>query len=272
MYIDRFTSEMQFPSSALSCVVKTAHGYNQVHSHEFYEMELVLRGSGTYTVDGKTYEIRRGALLFMSPAGFHEVMFSEKTKLINIMFEANMCDSRLLYALFSSKSHIWKYIDEKSLLFLETVCTELAELIEAKTDSGIFSRALLNCVASKILQLADAGQVDITADSIQKAVIYIQSNFTDGITLSDAASVTGYSPSYFSERFRSYVGETFRSYITNLRFSHAEKLLKYTDMSVTEICFECGFNNYAHFMKAFKARYKTTPVAYRKQQGIISIL
>lgn len=266
MYIDRYTREMQLPGSALSCTVKTAQGYNAVHSHEFYEMELVLEGGGAYTVDGKTYEIRRGAMLFMSPASFHEVLFSQRTTLINIMFEANMCDSRLLYALFSSKSHIWQYVDEKNLMFLETVCRELSDRIESKTDSGIFSRALLDSVASKILLLSENGQVNITADAVQRAIIYIHSNFTDGITLSDAASVTGYSPSYFSERFRSYVGVTFRTYITNLRFSHAEKLLKYTDMSVTEICFECGFNNYAHFMKAFKTRYKTTPVAYRKKQ------
>ena len=267
MYIERFTQENELPSYELSCVVKKVSGYNKVHSHEYYELELVLDGGGTYTVDSRTYEIRPGALLFMSPASFHDAVFAPDTTIVNIMFDAHMCDSRLLYTLFRDRSHVWEYAEGSGFSFLETVCRELAQLLENDSKSDIYAGALLDSIVGKVMQLTGAECTSNSADAIQKAVIYLHSNFTEQITLEAAAAVSGYSPSYFSERFRSYVGTNFREYLINLRFSHAKKLLKYTDMSVTEICFESGFNNYAHFMKSFKTRYKTTPIAYRKQHG-----
>lgn len=269
MYIERFTQEMELPSYELSCELKHISGACGVHSHEFYEMEIVLNGEGTYTVDGKVYEIRRGALLFMSPASFHSASFSSNTALINIMFDANMCDTRLLYNIFCRKSHVWEYADDENLAFFETVCRELASVLKANKEASVFSKALLDSIVGKVLLLTGADTTSVVADSIQKSVIYLHSNFTGQVTLEDAAAVSGYSASYFSERFRMYVGVNFKTYLSNLRFSHAEKLLKYTNMSVTEICFECGFNNYAHFMKAFKTRYKTTPAVYRRQSGVL---
>lgn len=267
MYIDRYTKETEFSASDISCVVKKVKGYNGIHSHEFYEMEFVLEGEGVYTVDGIEYEIHSGALLFMSPAGFHSVDFTSETTLVNIMFEADMCNSRLLYALFSDKSHIWEYLTGEDFVFVEKLCTELAKTLESDSTSTIFVRALMDCIASKVLELSGGKQSYNVADSIQKAVAFIHAKFTEKLSLEDVAAVSGYSPSYFSERFRSYIGTNFKTYLCGLRFSYAEKLLKYTDMSVTEICFECGFNNYSHFMTAFKERYKQTPIDYRKGCG-----
>lgn len=270
MYISRRTREMELSGGALSCVVKDIEGYNDVHSHEFYEFEFILSGKGSYVVDGCEYEILPGTLFFMSPASFHKVDFTEKTTLINIMFESDMCDIRLLYALFSKRAHIWQCVDGENFDFLKTVCTELSECVKAKKNP-IYIRSLLDCVIAKVLSVSDDCDVDTGFDAMQRALIYIHSNYTEQITLEDTALLTGYSCSYFSEKFRDYVGVPFREYVLSLRFERVKKLLLYTDFTVTEICYECGFNNYSHFMRSFKNRYKTTPIAFRDGRDKINI-
>ncbi|MCQ2399898.1 MAG: AraC family ligand binding domain-containing protein [Clostridia bacterium] len=73
------------PENFISASEKTISSYGGTHGHDFFEIEFVLFGSGSYVIDGKNYEIKKGELFFMSPADFHEVI-SDEVGLINVMF------------------------------------------------------------------------------------------------------------------------------------------------------------------------------------------
>ena len=77
----------------------------------------------------------------------------------------------------------------------------------------------------------------------------------------------GYSPNYFSAEFKKETGVEFQKYLRNLRLDFAMKLLKLSRLSVTEVCFECGFNTLAHFLSAFKSFVGVTPSEYRKNHS-----
>ena len=55
----------------------------------------------------------------------------------------------------------------------------------------------------------------------------------------------------------------FSKYLSDMRLRRAERMLAETELSVTEICLECGYGNLSHFLRVFKSAYNATPTEYR---------
>jgi len=70
---------------------------------------------------------------------------------------------------------------------------------------------------------------------------------------------------YFCRFFKKALGKTPVSYINDFRIRHAATLLRTTELPVTEVCLESGFNNLGHFMKEFKKATQFTPLQFRRQ-------
>ena len=95
---------------------------------------------------------------------------------------------------------------------------------------------------------------------------YIRENFADGITLDDMSAVAGFSNKYFCEFFKDMTGTTPISYLLTYRVERAARKLLGTDLSVTQIAYDCGFNDVSYFIKTFKAFKHTSPKEYRKSK------
>ena len=98
---------------------------------------------------------------------------------------------------------------------------------------------------------------------INQVFEYSMNNFKRKITLEEVAGLTNKSVSAFSHYFKKVTKTSYINFLTQLRISHACELLKTTNLSITEICFESGFNNWANFSKHFKKFCKTCPSEYR---------
>ena len=73
-------------------------------------------------------------------------------------------------------------------------------------------------------------------------------------------------PNYFSQCFHESIGMSFQNYLQNLRIEQAYKLIKASKLTVTEICFSCGFNSLPYFITTFKKRYGESPGQVRKSK------
>lgn len=93
---------------------------------------------------------------------------------------------------------------------------------------------------------------------------YVMQNFSDDITLADAARVAHMAENSFSRFFKQRTRKTFTAYLNELRLNHAAKLLVETNDTIVDICFQCGFNNHSNFHRYFKQLHNTSPLAYRK--------
>jgi len=71
-------------------------------------------------------------------------------------------------------------------------------------------------------------------------------------------------PSSFCRYFKKKTNQTFMEYVKRVRIGIAAKLLAETDKPVTQICYECGYNNLANFNHYFKVIMDKTPSEYRK--------
>lgn len=98
---------------------------------------------------------------------------------------------------------------------------------------------------------------------ISKVCKYIEENISQKITLSEAAELVNMSDSAFSHFFKKQTSISFITYVNNLRVAKACDLLANTELSASEICYDCGFNNKSNFIRLFTKRKNMTPIEYR---------
>lgn len=91
---------------------------------------------------------------------------------------------------------------------------------------------------------------------------YIDSHSGEELTLDLAAHRAGFSRHHFSRQFHRYMGCTFTEYLTLRRIEQSKDLLS-TDLSVTDIAFQTGFNSLSAFSRCFKKHTGLSPSEYR---------
>ena len=259
MYLTRHRTSFWIKNNSIDISVKEISGNVSVHWHEFYEIELILSGDGTYSIDGTEYPIKRGALFFMSPSSFHKINFTSNTSLINIMFTLDACDPTLLYGLFENLPHIKLDLKDSDINLLHILSNEMVN-----TNSPKYLSASLNCILAKLQGLCKTPLVSKN-NSMQYALLYVQNHFTEKLNLNTLSKMLNYSPNYLSNKFTEYAGISFKNYVMNLRFSFCEALLKNSELSITEISTASGFEDFSNFMTYFKKRYCMTPKQYREK-------
>lgn len=98
---------------------------------------------------------------------------------------------------------------------------------------------------------------------IQKVKQYVVDHYPEHLKLSDLAELVGMSPVSFSRFFHQRTGRTLSEYIVDIRLGFAARMLVDSQKNISEICYECGFNNLSNFNRIFKARRNCTPREFR---------
>jgi len=94
----------------------------------------------------------------------------------------------------------------------------------------------------------------------------IQAHLFSNPTVSELATLSGRSLSAFKREFEMYFKDTPANYMKEQKLLKAHDLLISTDFSISEICYEVGFNDTSHFTKLFKQKYHVAPSEYRKSK------
>jgi AraC-like DNA-binding protein len=88
--------------------------------------------------------------------------------------------------------------------------------------------------------------------------------YAERIGVDQMAAAAGLSRAYFSREFRRAFGESPHSYLLTRRLERAAALLRNTDRSVAEICFDVGLTSVGSFTTSFKRNFGKAPAAYRE--------
>lgn len=104
-------------------------------------------------------------------------------------------------------------------------------------------------------------------DSAKIDIIYkhINANFKSHISLEEMADLVSMTVPAFCRYFKKATGKTFTKLVNEYRVVHATKLLSESQMTITDICFECGFNNFSHFNKLFNEFTGKSASTYRNK-------
>ncbi len=102
-------------------------------------------------------------------------------------------------------------------------------------------------------------------DRINVVFNHVKNNFKEEITLEEIADMVSMTIPSFCRYFKKITNKTFTQFVNEYRLVHASKLLAELPLSITEVCFESGFNNFSHFNKSFKIFTGQNPSQYRKE-------
>jgi transcriptional regulator GlxA family with amidase domain len=108
---------------------------------------------------------------------------------------------------------------------------------------------------------------------VRKVKEFINQNYKKDIRLSELADMVGMTPVSFSRFFKLRTGKNLSDYIIDIRLGFASRMLVDSTKNISEICYECGFNNLSNFNRIFKKKKGMPPKEfrshYRKNKMII---
>ncbi len=115
--------------------------------------------------------------------------------------------------------------------------------------------------AERLKALFDRQQVKI--DRLQKVFAYVDEFYADPIALPQMATLAGLSTQRFYMLFKKAAGMTLVDYVTQVRLTHAARLLQGTAQSIAEIANAAGFSDQSYFDRRFRRHFGRTPSQFR---------
>ncbi|MDI1323464.1 MAG: AraC family transcriptional regulator [Algoriphagus sp.] len=254
------------------------------HFHSECQLFLVLKGRGTRFIGDHMQPFKEGDMVFTGPNLPHlwrsdNTYFDSKNGLethgIVIYFPVNFLgESVFLLEEFEGIARILKTsargleISGKTNLLIGKMMKELIALKGGESIIQLLQILNLMVDSPDCEPITQAGYINLNKESetdrMGQVYEYVLKNFKEKIMLEEVAEMANLSVSAFSRYFKTRVNKSFSDFLSDVRISHACKLLHEEEMNISEISFECGFFTLSNFNKQFKDRTGKTPLAFKK--------
>lgn len=242
------------------------------HVHRGYEFVIPFRQSSPYKVEKKLVATEQKKIFPFNPEQSHRAMRETSTELVAVFLETDFLQSlaKSIYGKqsvsFVNRSHTYSS-NLKNLLFSfmdelkhkQAGCDFITQSIAVQAGIRLLRELQSNC------STGNGDKRYSHKKGINAAVEFIHENYRQDFTLNEIAQVAYLSPYHFSRAFKAELGKSPFDYLLDVKIEIAKELLKLTDKTVTDICFESGFNDPSHFSRVFSRRVGLSPISYRKQ-------
>ena len=261
-----------------------------IHNHEVFELNFVEHCAGARRIVGDSSEVigEYELVLITSPDLEHvweqHECKSQDIREITVHFDISMDEDSLFGK--TPFTSLRKMMNEarKGLAFpMPAIMKVYAQLNSLSTiKEGFYAvmqfltilYELSKCDGARTLASTSYAKVAVEDDSrrILKVKNYISTNFMDEMRLATLADIAGMSPSAFSRFFKLHTGRNLTDYIIDIRLGYATRMLVDTSRSISEISFNCGFNNLSNFNRIFKKKKGCSPSEFRESYHKTKVL
>lgn len=242
------------------------------HKHNGYEIYLLLQGDINLLVEHSCVHIERGALAIMNPIEYHRAV-----SLDGGLYERYTLNitSKFLQSLSTSKTNLISFFDKKepgqnNIVTLpendiDILLDLFASLKKSLNSNEFCSDILANSYCMQVLYFvchkfieSENIPANIMPALITRTIQYINDNISHSFTLADIEKELSYNKDYIGKKFKKYTGISLKTYILEKKIALAQSLLA-QGQSVTDVCINTGFNDYANFIRTFKKYTGRTP-------------
>lgn len=263
---------------------KADAGETWLHWHDYYELVLMVSGSGVYHCGDQRFHFNAGDVIAVPPLKLHGIwqVESPHTALCcffhrgAITLQETAIDQDFV-ACFHQKSSAFHVAAEEVSPKLYRAFEGLTTpwFCEEEKDWCGVKLALLQLLyelRTHFLDVTQMRQAMPVGDSAQllihEVLDYIAKNAKDKLSQHEVAKVAGMSVSRFRAFFKETTGWRYSRYLLNVRLELAAQKLREGEDSIAAIAHAVGFADQSHLQRAFKAHYLSSPLAYRKQHTL----
>jgi AraC-like DNA-binding protein len=258
---------------------------NRWHYHTEVELIHLKKGEGTQFIGDSIREFKAGDVVLIGANLPHYWRFDESYFEEGNSGDADVCVAHFREDFWGSQFldlpenlHIKNILDKakRGLQIMGETRLKVAGLLDALLASSDNQRIILLIEALNIIAgshslepLCSIGfRYDLVKDDKDRFnAIYEYSlkNFKRPIQLEEIAGVANISPNSFCRYFKSRTSKTYSQFLIEIRIGHACKLLIENKLSIKQLCYESGFNNFTSFHKYFKLITNKSPLTYQRE-------
>lgn len=249
------------------------------HWHEDLEFLVILSGTMTYNVNGQLLELTPGNGVFVNSRQLHYGFSSTRSECfyICILLHPSLLSSNQDFEIKYVEPFIrntncpYLYLDSsigwqhKLITLLQDIYDkrekEMAQFLFLRHFFEMFELLYEHNRPVPVTQNTSS----ISLNTLKNMVLYIQEHYEDKITLADIAKAGSCCKSKCSELFKRYLKDSPIIYLNKYRLKISCDMLRSTDMSITEVALDCGFNGASYFCEIFHKYYGMTPHAYKSK-------
>ncbi|MBP3041708.1 helix-turn-helix transcriptional regulator [Bacillaceae bacterium Marseille-Q3522] len=243
-----------------------------MHAHQdLVEILLITSGAANIFIQNCLYPVTKGDMIIYNSNVIHDEQLRQdkpislfccgftNLQIKGLRNNALIYDDR--YPVFSTNQH---YGFIKQIYQLMFTVLKNKEVSYATVSNQLFMILLLY-VRSNIIDLSVKVNNHEQMNLIREIKIYLDNNFTENVQLKTIEKKWGISRYYFSHQFKSLYGYSPTNYLIRRKIGEAQTLLLTTNLSVTTIATNVGFNNLSYFNRLFKKFTSLSPKDYRKK-------
>ena len=271
------------PSLPMQVYIRDPQPEFPLHSHGFNELVIILKGTALHVVDGHAVPVRSGDVFVIARDHIHQYQELHGLALANILFDAEALkmeqwDIRTLpgfHALFSiepafrvqHKLQSRLQLSERQLNHVNSLLRNLTyETARRNPGYRVMATGLFMQLAVYLSRCysSEPTEESIGLLRIGDAIAHIETHYAENITLDELAEKSHLSKRHFQRIFHDCIGRPPIDHLMHVRIQKAAELLRVTERSITEIAFDCGFQDSNYFTRCFRKVMDLTPREYRK--------
>ena len=237
------------------------------HYHKSLEFIYIIKGKTTVHLGENTYELTKGDAFICSNEQVHYYENDDKNKLGFIVL---LSDSYLHdFNVFNKNSKFPTLLQDKKAN--AEIYALLQQWLHYKDRNFLVDCAFSNLFLDRLVRLyglVGASEFETMNTTAVAFITYIQENYHQNLSLDAMAYRFGYSKEYFSKKFKQVVGKNFLSFLNDVRLQKAVELLNSPENNLTfsEVCAKCGFNNSATLYRHLKKIKLANPKLQEKPE------
>ena len=251
------------------------------HFHDEYEIYYILEGERFYFIGQRTYHIQKGCLVFVNKNLIHKTGMAQSSYHDRILIEFcgepfgsffSYFNDLSLENFFENNTGVIA-LDPQKQSFVENLLLEMQSEIHHKAPgyrlSVMMKLSTLLIFAMRYREKHLEAQ-EVSAESpkhkrVDEVANYIINHCNEQLSLESVAETFYVNKCYLSRIFKEVTSFTINEYINVHRINNAQMLLTDTDLSITEIALQCGYESLTYFEKVFKTYREISPLKYRNE-------
>ena len=273
------------PTLPLQVNLFDPHPVSPMHGHDFEELVIILNGSATHVIDDQRFPVKGGDVFVIPQNRQHKYQDMHNLALADVLFDAKMLkmeqwDIRTLpgfHALFSLEpafrlQHQFRSRLQLSVRRLACVKELLDNLaLETEQRNPGYPVMATGLFMQLVVLLARFYSTEPTEESIDllrigDAIAHIETQYSSEITLDQLAAKSHLSKRHFTRIFSECMGRSPIDHLMRVRVQKAADLLRHTELSITQIAYECGFADSNYLARYFRKVMNQTPSQYRNNE------